>query len=58
MGGMMIKMAICVLAVFFYVSYSGNLFNKRALFASMLLYLVYLTIEVWIVFRMNNRKNA
>ena len=58
MGGMMIKMAICILAIFFYVSYSGSLFNKRAIFASMLLYLVYLAVEVWIVFRMNKRKNA
>ena len=58
MGGMMIKMAICILAIFFYVSYSGSLFNKRAIFVSMLLYLVYLAVEVWIVFRMNKRNNA
>lgn len=58
MGGMMIKMAICILAIFFYVSLSGSLFNKRAIFVSMLLYLVYLAVEVWIVFRMNKRNNA
>ena len=57
-GGMMIKMFLCVIAVIFYVVYSGVTFNKRAVFASLFLYLVYLFAEVVVVMKMNKKQHA
>lgn len=56
MGGMMMKMFICVIAVFVYVSMAGSTYNKRSLFAALFLYLIYLAIEVGVLMKMNNRK--
>ncbi len=43
---MIIKLAICMIGVFVYISYVGNNINKPSLFVSMGLYFVYTTIEV------------
>ncbi len=58
MGGMMMKMFVCVIAVFLYVSYAGPQYNKRSVFAALFLYLVYLATEVAVVMKMNKRKHA
>ncbi len=58
MGGMMFKMVICIIAVIAYVSISGNNFNKRAIFISLFLYLIYLATEVFVVMKMNKNKKA
>ncbi len=58
MGGMMLKMFICVIAVFLYVSLAGSQYNKRSVFAALLLYLAYLAIEVGVLMKLNNRKHA
>ena len=58
MAGMMIKMFIVIVAVMAYVLLSGKNFNKPAIFISLLLYLVYLAVEVAAVLKLNKRKNA
>ena len=58
MAGMMIKMFAVIVAVMAYVLPSGKNFNKPAIFISLLLYLVYLAVEVAAVMKLNKRKNA
>ncbi len=58
MGGMMLKMFICVIAVFLYVSMAGVQYNKRSVFAALILYLIYLATEVGVVMKLNKRKHA
>ncbi len=58
MAGMMIKMFAVIVAVITYVLLSGKIFNKPAIFISLLLYLVYLSVEVAAVMKLNKRKNA
>ncbi|MEO8771364.1 MAG: hypothetical protein ABI402_14815 [Ferruginibacter sp.] len=57
-GGMMIKMAFCIIAVILYVNLIGPAFNKRAVFISLFLYLVYLFTEVMVVMKMNKKQHA
>ena len=58
MTGMMLKMLLCVAAVFIYVYTSGEGFNKKGVFISLFLYLFYLAAEVKILMNMNSKKNA
>lgn len=58
MTGMMLKMLLCVAAVFIYVYASGQAFNKKGVFISLFLYLLYLGAEVKILMNMNSKKNA
>ena len=58
MAGLMIKMFIAIVAVIAYVLFSGKSFNKPAVYISMLLYLVYLAVEVAMVMKLNKQKNA
>jgi len=58
MGGMMLKMLVCVAAVMAYVLLSKKQFNKPAVYLSMVLYLVYLSAEVAIMMKLNKSKNA
>ena len=58
LSGMMIKMFSCVIAVLVYTLSSGDAFNKKAVFISMLLYLVYLAAEVIAISKLNKRENA
>ena len=57
-SAMLLKMIVCVVAVILYVYASGDKFNKRAVFASLILYLVYLFSEVLIVMKMNKKQHA
>jgi len=54
---MMLKMIICLAAIFIYVYYSAN-YNKRSVFVALFLYLGYLTAEVYVIMKMNKKKNA
>lgn len=58
MGGMLIKMTVVIIAVVIYAVLSGGAYNKPAVFIGLFLYLVYLTIEVGIVMKLNKKKNA
>lgn len=58
MSGMMLKMVVCVLAVFIYVYTSGNTYNKRGIFLALFLYLVYLAVEVAVIMKMNKNKKS
>jgi hypothetical protein len=58
MGGMMLKMFVCAIAVLAYVVIIGNDYNKKAVFISLFFYLIYLAVEVAILTRLNNKKNA
>lgn len=58
MAGMMIKMAICVVAVLIYALAFRKTFSKMSVFASMFLYLVYLFVEVRAAGRLNKQKNG
>jgi len=57
-GGMMLKMFVCAIAVLAYVVIIGKDYNKKAVFISLFFYLIYLAVEVAILMRHNNRKNA
>jgi hypothetical protein len=58
MGSMMIKMFIVVAIVFAYTILSGDHFNKRGIFISLFLYLLYLAVEVYALMKLNQQKNA
>ncbi|MEO5942251.1 MAG: hypothetical protein ABIP30_04860 [Ferruginibacter sp.] len=58
MGGMMIKMFMCIIAVMAYVLASGKNVNKISIFIAMFFYLIYLAVEVMILMKMNKQKNA
>jgi len=53
MGGMMIKMALCVVAVLAYTLLSGGSFNKKSIFIALFLYLIYLAAEVRALTKLN-----
>ncbi len=57
-GGMMFKMFVCAIAVLAYVLLIGPDYNKKAVFISMFFYLFYLAVEVVVLMRVNNKKNA
>lgn len=58
MGGMVIKMFICLVAIMGYVFASNKQFNKPAVYISVLIYLLYLIVEVALVMKLNKRKNV
>jgi spore maturation protein SpmA len=58
MSTMLLKMGIALVAVMAYVLICGKSFNKPAVYISMLIYLVYLVVEVGLVMKLNKRKNA
>lgn len=58
MGGMMLKMLVCAIAVIVYVVSIGNTYNKKAVFISLFIYLIYLAVEVATLMRLNNKKHA
>ncbi len=57
-SGMMIKMIICVIAVFSYVYFSGSDYNKRSIFILLFMYLVYLAVEVSALMKLNKNSKA
>jgi hypothetical protein len=58
MGGMIIKVFACVIAVVAYYFISKGAFNKPAVYASMVIYIVYLVVEVRTIMNLNKTKNA
>jgi hypothetical protein len=58
MGGMIIKVFACVIAVVAYYFISGKAFNKPAVYLSMVIYIVYLVVEVRTIMKLNKAKNA
>jgi hypothetical protein len=57
-GGMMLKMFVCAMAVIAYVVLVGPTYNTKSVFISLFFYLFYLAAEVAILMRLNNKKNA
>ncbi len=58
MGGMMVKMFSTILAVLAYVVLVGPTYNKKAVFISLFIYLIYLAAEVIAISKVNSNKNV
>ena len=58
MGSMMIKMVVLLGAFLAYIILFGKAVNKPAIYISLVLYLLYLAVEVMIVMKLNKQKNA
>lgn len=58
MLGMIIKVFGCIIAVVGYYFLSGKLFNKPAVYISMIIYIIFLTVEVRTIMKLNKQKNA
>jgi len=58
MAGIMIKMAICIIAVMIYALAFKNNFSKYSVFAAVFLYFIYLAVEVRAATKLNKQKNA
>ena len=58
MGSMMIKLFSCIIAVVAYYFLSGPSFNKPAVYLSMLIYIIYLVVEVGTIMKLNKTKHA
>ena len=58
MGGILIKMAICIVAVAVYAIVFKNNFSSNSILAAMFLYLVYLGVEVAVATKLNRQKNG
>lgn len=57
-AGMMIKMFSTVIAVLAYVVTVGQGYNKKAVFISLFMYLIYLGAEVLAISKVNKTKNV
>ena len=57
-SGMIIKMFACVIGVVGYYFISKDAFNKPAVYISMVIYIVYLVVEVRTIMKLNKTKNA
>ena len=57
-AGMMIKMFSTVIAVLAYVVSVGQGYNKKAVFISLFMYLIYLGAEVMAISKVNRTKNV
>jgi hypothetical protein len=58
MSVLMIKMFVCVIAVLVYVLSYRNSYSRTSIFAGVFLYFIYLMIEVNVLLKLNNQKNA
>lgn len=58
MAGMMIKMAICIVAIMIYALAFKSSFSKYTVFASMFLYFIYLAVEVRAATKLNKQGNG
>lgn len=56
-SAMMIKLLVCIVAFFIYISYAGKQVNKPALFSVMFLYLIYTFLELSILMKYSKRNN-
>lgn len=58
MSGMIIKVFACVGAIVAYYFISGEHFNKPAVYVSMVIYVIYLVVEVRTIMKLNRNKNG
>lgn len=58
MGGVMIKMFACITALLTYYFTNADNFNKPAVYGGMIIYLLYLVIEVIVMMKLNKHKHA
>jgi hypothetical protein len=58
MTAMLLKMAIGIVAVIIYVKMNPDTYNRYGIFGTLLMYLIYLTVEVTVVSKLNKAKNA
>ncbi len=58
MGGTMLKMAVCLIAVAIYAFAFKSSFSKMSVFAAMFLYFIYLVVEVRLATKLNRKKNG
>ncbi len=58
MGGMIIKVFVCLGAVIAYYFLSRDSFNKPSVYLSMIIYIIFLTVEVRTIMKLNKQKNA
>jgi len=58
MGGMLFKMSTSIIALIAYNYMSGESFNKKSVFASLFLYIIYLVVEVAIIMKLNKKPDA
>lgn len=58
MMGMIIKILICIGAAVAYYFTSGPAFNKPAVYLGMIVYVIFLTVEVRTIMKLNKTKNA
>ncbi len=58
MGGTMIKMVVCLIAVAIYALAFKNVFSKMSVFAAMFLYFFYMFVEVRMATKLNKKKDA
>lgn len=58
MSAMIIKIFACITAVVAYYFLSGALFNKPAVYISMVIYIIFLVVEVRTIMKLNKQKNA
>ena len=58
MAGTMLRMGICIVAVIGYYFVSRPAFNKPAVYAGMIIYVVYLVVVVRTVMQLNRKQNA
>jgi hypothetical protein len=58
MGGTLIKLFVCLIAVVTYYFLSGSMFNKPAVYLSMIIYIIYLVVEVRTIMKLNKQKNG
>ena len=57
MGGMLMRMFVCIAAIVVYRLVAGNSVNKLSVFAALFLYLLYLGVEVAVIMKLNKQKN-
>ena len=58
MASMMLKMFACIVAILVYRLIADAQFNRANVFAGMLIYLIYLVVEVNLVSKLNRQKNG
>lgn len=58
MSGILLKMVVAVMIILIYVNMSGEDFNRRGIFSVMILYFLYLSVEVITISKLNKAGNV
>jgi hypothetical protein len=58
MASMMVKMFVCMIALIAYIVVNKKAINKPAVYFSVVMYFIYLIVEVSIVLKLNKQKHA